>query len=297
MEQFQRWIFALEHASHCENINCCLLSQPTCEKVKKIMSHVKRCCICANCKKVITLICCPAKKCQENKCPLLFCLGIQRKLRADNGTIANSKMLNGNCSKSTTRQTFHGSSSRTSQPSPYTRPAMPHMVGSPGSYGNSTDVNNLTANPALPYTQKKLQQHMQKPMPQMQPGTKSNDGCELINVGNWGNSNFNQNILLHTQPGQPLGLRPHSQMMGANNMHNPAGPACGGISQVMDTPGTSDPGSMQPNNSQQDLKIKQLLKSLKSSKLSNQKEFLQQKKQVLHVLNSDLQLMTAFINQ
>ncbi|XP_062335169.1 CREB-binding protein-like [Osmerus eperlanus] len=79
----QRYIQCLVHACQCRNANCSLLS---CQKMKRVVLHTKGCKRktnggCPVCKQLIALCCYHAKHCQENKCPVPFCLNIKHKLR------------------------------------------------------------------------------------------------------------------------------------------------------------------------------------------------------------------------
>ncbi|XP_035253266.1 histone acetyltransferase p300-like [Anguilla anguilla] len=79
----QRCIQSLVHACQCRNANCSLLS---CQKMKRVVQHTKGCKRktnggCPICKQLIALCCYHAKHCQENKCPVPFCLNIKHKLR------------------------------------------------------------------------------------------------------------------------------------------------------------------------------------------------------------------------
>ncbi|KAI3352943.1 hypothetical protein L3Q82_019524 [Scortum barcoo] len=81
----QRCIQSLVHACQCRNANCSL---PSCQKMKRVVQHTKGCKRktnggCPVCKQLIALCCyCyHAKHCQENKCPVPFCLNIKHKLR------------------------------------------------------------------------------------------------------------------------------------------------------------------------------------------------------------------------
>ncbi|XP_075420471.1 histone lysine acetyltransferase CREBBP-like [Tenrec ecaudatus] len=79
----QRCIQSLVHACQCHNANCSL---PSCQKMKLVVQHTKGCKRkinggCPVCKQLIPLCCYHAKHCQENKCPVLFCLNIKHKLR------------------------------------------------------------------------------------------------------------------------------------------------------------------------------------------------------------------------
>ncbi|XP_076841342.1 uncharacterized protein LOC143485693 isoform X2 [Brachyhypopomus gauderio] len=79
----QRCIQSLVHACQCHDANCSL---PSCQKMKRVVQHTKRCRRktkggCPVCKQLIALCCYHAKHCQENKCPVPFCLNIKHKLR------------------------------------------------------------------------------------------------------------------------------------------------------------------------------------------------------------------------
>ncbi|XP_043932430.1 histone acetyltransferase p300 isoform X2 [Protopterus annectens] len=79
----QRCIQSLVHACQCRNANCAL---PSCQKMKRVVQHTKGCKRktnggCPICKQLIALCCYHAKHCQENKCPVPFCLNIKHKLR------------------------------------------------------------------------------------------------------------------------------------------------------------------------------------------------------------------------
>ncbi|KAG5853974.1 hypothetical protein ANANG_G00032550 [Anguilla anguilla] len=79
----QRCIQSLVHACQCRNANCSLAS---CQKMKRVVQHTKACKRktnggCPICKQLIALCCYHAKHCQENKCPVPFCLNIKHKLR------------------------------------------------------------------------------------------------------------------------------------------------------------------------------------------------------------------------
>ncbi|XP_028670118.2 CREB-binding protein isoform X2 [Erpetoichthys calabaricus] len=79
----QRCIQSLVHACQCRNANCSL---PACQKMKRVVQHTKGCKRktnggCPVCKQLIALCCYHAKHCQENKCPVPFCLNIKHKLR------------------------------------------------------------------------------------------------------------------------------------------------------------------------------------------------------------------------
>ena len=78
----QRSIQSLEHASRCRDGHC---HSPSCQGMKRIISHYKNCKCqnnggCKICKQFIALCCSHAKVCQETKCPVQFCQNIKEKL-------------------------------------------------------------------------------------------------------------------------------------------------------------------------------------------------------------------------
>ncbi|XP_054997064.1 histone acetyltransferase p300-like [Sorex araneus] len=77
-----RCIESLMHACQCRNANCSL---PSCKKMKRAVQHTKGCKQktnggCHVCKQLVALCCYHAKHCQENKCPVSFCLNIKQQL-------------------------------------------------------------------------------------------------------------------------------------------------------------------------------------------------------------------------
>ncbi|XP_021114594.1 histone acetyltransferase p300-like [Heterocephalus glaber] len=74
----QHCIQSLAHACQCCDATCSL---PSCHKMSQIVQHTKGCKWktngrCPICKQLIALCCYHAKHCQENKCPVPFCLNI-----------------------------------------------------------------------------------------------------------------------------------------------------------------------------------------------------------------------------
>lgn len=79
------------HACQCRDANCRL---PSCHKMKRVVQHTKSCKrksnqggsqptqtpACPICKQLIALCCYHAKLCNEQKCPVPYCLNIKHKL-------------------------------------------------------------------------------------------------------------------------------------------------------------------------------------------------------------------------
>lgn len=82
-QSIQRCIQSLVHACQCRDANCRL---PSCQKMKRVVSHTKLCKRktnggCPICKQLIALCCYHAKHCQDAKCPVPFCPNIKIKLK------------------------------------------------------------------------------------------------------------------------------------------------------------------------------------------------------------------------
>lgn len=78
----QRCIQSLVHACQCRDANCRLQS---CQKMKRIVQHSKSCKRknngCSACRQLIGLCCHHAKRCQEARCLVPFCVNIRQKLQ------------------------------------------------------------------------------------------------------------------------------------------------------------------------------------------------------------------------
>jgi len=86
----QRCIQSLYHACQCRDINC---RRPSCNKMKRVVQHSKRCKrknfqnvgskgnACPICKQLIALCCYHAKHCEEAKCSVPYCVNIKTRLK------------------------------------------------------------------------------------------------------------------------------------------------------------------------------------------------------------------------
>lgn len=132
----QRCIQSLVHACQCRNANCSL---PSCQKMKRVVQHTKGCKRktnggCPICKQLIALCCYHAKHCQENKCPVPFCLNIKHKLR--------QQQLQHRLQQAQMLRRRMASMQRVGQPTP---------GGAPGGNGlPSPGANNGTTGPGTP---------------------------------------------------------------------------------------------------------------------------------------------------
>ncbi|KAM9463213.1 histone acetyltransferase p300 isoform 2-T2 [Clarias gariepinus] len=145
----QRCIQSLVHACQCRNANCSL---PSCQKMKRVVQHTKSCKRktnggCPICKQLIALCCYHAKHCQENKCPVPFCLNIKQKLRQQQlqHRVQQAQML----------RRRMASMQRTGQP----------LIG--GNEGLPSPSNNGTTGPGTP-TQSTQPPVLQQPTQQCQ---------------------------------------------------------------------------------------------------------------------------------
>lgn len=82
-QEVERCIKSLVHASQCRVVAC---GELQCQKMKRIVGHAKECKRkknggCAICKHFIALCCYHAKRCQQVRCPILYCSAIKAKLQ------------------------------------------------------------------------------------------------------------------------------------------------------------------------------------------------------------------------
>ncbi|XP_048870054.1 histone acetyltransferase p300-like [Brienomyrus brachyistius] len=88
---FQRCIQSLVHACQCHNASCTVHA---CQKMRRMVQHSKGCKHktdggCPNCKQLIALCCYHAKHCQDNTCPVPYCLKVRRKsMRQSTATLS-----------------------------------------------------------------------------------------------------------------------------------------------------------------------------------------------------------------
>ncbi|KAL1005748.1 hypothetical protein UPYG_G00063490 [Umbra pygmaea] len=148
----QRCIQSLVHACQCRNANCSL---PSCQKMKRVVQHTKGCKRktnggCPVCKQLIALCCYHAKHCQENKCPVPFCLNIKHKLRQQQlqHRLQQAQMMRRRMA------TMQGRTMQQSLPSPPQAPATPsHQPSTPQTPqpppSNRPQTPNTAASPAF----------------------------------------------------------------------------------------------------------------------------------------------------
>uniref|UniRef100_A0A674ESN7 histone acetyltransferase n=1 Tax=Salmo trutta TaxID=8032 RepID=A0A674ESN7_SALTR len=155
----QRCIQSLVHACQCRNANCSL---PSCQKMKRVVQHTKGCKRktnggCPVCKQLIALCCYHAKHCQENKCPVPFCLNIKHKLRQQQlqHRLQQAQMM---------RRRMATMAGRGMAPQSLPSPPTSATPGTPTSGGQTPSTPTHTPQPSLPITG----------MAQQQPGFPNN---------------------------------------------------------------------------------------------------------------------------
>ena len=82
----QRCIQSLVHACQCRDANC---RSQSCQRMKRVVAHAKVCKKksnqqpnnCTICKQLIALCCYHAKHCNEQKCPVPYCVNFKNKLQ------------------------------------------------------------------------------------------------------------------------------------------------------------------------------------------------------------------------
>uniref|UniRef100_A0A665UEI3 histone acetyltransferase n=1 Tax=Echeneis naucrates TaxID=173247 RepID=A0A665UEI3_ECHNA len=165
----QRCIQSLVHACQCRNANCSL---PSCQKMKRVVQHTKGCKRktnggCPICKQLIALCCYHAKHCQENKCPVPFCLNIKHKLR--------QQQLQHRLQQAQMLRRRMASMQRVGQPAP---------GGAPGGNGlPSPGANNGATAPGTPTSVGTQPPTPQTPTQGNMPNTHSQQGVAMGGMG------------------------------------------------------------------------------------------------------------------
>uniref|UniRef100_A0A674ES06 histone acetyltransferase n=1 Tax=Salmo trutta TaxID=8032 RepID=A0A674ES06_SALTR len=167
----QRCIQSLVHACQCRNANCSL---PSCQKMKRVVQHTKGCKRktnggCPVCKQLIALCCYHAKHCQENKCPVPFCLNIKHKLRQQQlqHRLQQAQMM---------RRRMATMAGRGMAPQSLPSPPTSATPGTPTSGGQTPSTPTHTPQPSLPISQPQQQPppNVTAGMAQQQPGFPNN---------------------------------------------------------------------------------------------------------------------------
>ncbi|XP_044047241.1 histone lysine acetyltransferase CREBBP isoform X7 [Siniperca chuatsi] len=174
----QRCIQSLVHACQCRNANCSL---PSCQKMKRVVQHTKGCKRktnggCPVCKQLIALCCYHAKHCQENKCPVPFCLNIKHKLRQQQlqHRLQQAQLMRRRMASMQGRTMPLPSppaSAAPSTPTPHAQPNTPQTPQQPLSNQPQTPNSTGVMSPSFPNTPRNGQP--QAPVSQGKPGPQA----------------------------------------------------------------------------------------------------------------------------
>uniref|UniRef100_A0A8C7Z5H9 histone acetyltransferase n=1 Tax=Oryzias sinensis TaxID=183150 RepID=A0A8C7Z5H9_9TELE len=280
----QRCIQSLVHACQCRNANCSLSS---CQKMKRVVQHTKGCKRktnggCPVCKQLIALCCYHAKHCQENKCPVPFCLNIKQKLHQQQlqHRLHQAQMMR--------RRMATMAGRGMPMPSPPTSTAL----DTPNSLQQPNTPQTPQPMPNQPQQQPQNPANIQPPPPQQQQqllaAQKVAHEIQMVAKAKQLQTNYPQGSQPQVPPQQgPMA----SQQAQGTPMLQPG--------QLMQRPmmpqqhGLQMPGvmpSQMPSNITQNA-LQELLHFLKSPSSPHQQQ------QVLTILKSNPHLMAAFIKQ
>ncbi|XP_005990725.1 CREB-binding protein isoform X1 [Latimeria chalumnae] len=327
----QRCIQSLVHACQCRNANCSL---PSCQKMKRVVQHTKGCKRktnggCPVCKQLIALCCYHAKHCQENKCPVPFCLNIKHKLRQQQlqHRLQQAQLIRRRMATMQVRNVPQQSLPSPTSAAPGTptgqqpsTPQTPQPQPSP--------VNIPAGFSAVPRTQPPTPVSQGKPVnqvapPPTQPPAAAVEAArqiereaqkqqQLFRVNNMNNGLPINRPGMVTQQVGPVNQMPAMSMNVSRPMSGPvmptmqpgqwqpaplsqpqSGMARPSIPMTAQQPASvlRMPGVQQPQRSISPNALQDLLRTLKSPSSP------QQQQQVLNILKSNPQLMAAFIKQ
>uniref|UniRef100_A0A8C1IW98 histone acetyltransferase n=1 Tax=Cyprinus carpio TaxID=7962 RepID=A0A8C1IW98_CYPCA len=335
----QRCIQSLVHACQCRNANCSL---PSCQKMKRVVQHTKGCKRktnggCPVCKQLIALCCYHAKHCQENKCPVPFCLNIKHKLRQQQlqHRLQQAQMMRRRMA------TMQGRAMPQSLPSPpaSTAPSTPTSHQQPKTPQTPQPLSNQPTTPNSPLPQPPQQQQQQQPLaqqpPQQQPPPMAVKMARHIEMVAQAQHQQNYRMTMnglpmnHQQPRMPGPMQPPMQHVGPRGQQVmpqiPQGQWTGGpqpgmqAAQQQVAPPQTTPQTMpmqRPTMAQQAAQPRMMVPTQGPRPQAPQRpgaiapnalqDLLltlkspsspQQQQQVLNILKSNPQLMAAFIKQ
>uniref|UniRef100_A0A803Y5Q4 histone acetyltransferase n=1 Tax=Meleagris gallopavo TaxID=9103 RepID=A0A803Y5Q4_MELGA len=316
----QRCIQSLVHACQCRNANCSL---PSCQKMKRVVQHTKGCKRktnggCPVCKQLIALCCYHAKHCQENKCPVPFCLNIKHKLRQQQiqHRLQQAQLMRRRMATMNTRNvpqqslpsptsatpgtpTQQPSTPQTPQPPPQPQPS-PNSAPTTVSAGKPANPVAAPPPPAQPppaaveaarqIEREAAQQQQQlyrvnninNGLPPGRPGQMQQVGMNVPRPGPVSGA-----VMSNMQAGQWQSPPMPQQQAMQPGMARPVMP----MATAQAVAGPRMPGVQQPPRSIPPNALQDLLRTLKSPSSP------QQQQQVLNILKSNPQLMAAFIKQ
>nr|XP_034986339.1 CREB-binding protein isoform X2 [Zootoca vivipara] len=190
----QRCIQSLVHACQCRNANCSL---PSCQKMKRVVQHTKGCKRktnggCPVCKQLIALCCYHAKHCQENKCPVPFCINIKHKLRQQQlqHRLQQAQLIRRRMATMTTRNVPQQSLPSPTSATPGTPTQQPSTPQAPQPTPQPTPVNMSPAafppgtrtQPPPPISAGKAAPQAQAPPPPAQPPPGAVEAARQIEI-------------------------------------------------------------------------------------------------------------------
>lgn len=303
----QRCIQSLVHACQCRDANC---RQSSCQKMKRVVAHTKTCKrktngVCPICKQLIALCCYHAKHCQETKCPVPFCVNIKQKLRQQQlqHRLQQAQMLRRRMATMTAR-TATMSSQPTSQPSQGISSSIPPNTMNPAQAISPAAGGGKPAqapNPAAVLAAKQAQQAAQRQavnfpqQPPQQPPQQMQQLQQLRPPAPQGQMNPNMQANLPQRMAPPQLDQRWPQPMYQNQIGGGGKPAqmptqaMSGM--TMQNPGVNPGVATQRPAAVPQQALQQLLTTLKSPQTPTQQS------QVLQILKSNPQLMSAFIKQ
>uniref|UniRef100_A0A674ESK7 histone acetyltransferase n=1 Tax=Salmo trutta TaxID=8032 RepID=A0A674ESK7_SALTR len=253
----QRCIQSLVHACQCRNANCSL---PSCQKMKRVVQHTKGCKRktnggCPVCKQLIALCCYHAKHCQENKCPVPFCLNIKHKLRQQQlqHRLQQAQMM---------RRRMATMAGRGMAPQSLPSPPTSATPGTPTSGGQTPSTPTHTPQPSLPISQPQqqpppnvtagmsspLHQIPQQQQPPPLAAMKMARHIEMVaKAKQQQQQNYNMNMPNGVPINHPRMVGPMQGQMGPGQMQQMMGPRGPQVMQTMQQGQWGPQGGMQQN--------------------------------------------------
>lgn len=204
----QHCIQSLVHARQCRDANCRL---PSCQKIKRVVSHAKGCWKCLICRGLIALYFYHAKHCTENKCQVPFCLQIKHKLRQQQlqHRFKKTQMLHKRIA-SMQRSTPTTSAHSTSQQSPTVTGIQQQPI--PSNFNSGKPVSGPPA--AALQAAMAAQEEASMPPPPVQTPTQKVPMNSAMNKGGWP-----QNSTYPTMQQNPMNPPPMRPSMQPNPMN------------------------------------------------------------------------------
>ena len=155
----EKCIRYLVHATKCHDPHC---KQPSCIKMKRVLTHTRECKlmlsnkwnICKICKQFVLLCISHAKNCNEDKCPVPVCARIKKNLRDQRNqqSVQRQRFMQQRMALMNVNQSSVVNTNNVASPATNTSPPNPSPAkGSPANYPPNTANNSpaaVTASPA-----------------------------------------------------------------------------------------------------------------------------------------------------